>query len=324
MEAKFQVLITDRAWPDADVERRILGEIGAEVIEPPATDEVTLAECAKNVDAIATCWAAVTSQVIRAAPRCRVVSRLGIGLDNIAVDTATELGIPVTNVPDYCLHEVAEHTLALLLACARNIAFFRGRTLTGEYSLQAAPLMHRVDGKVLGLFGLGRIGRLVAMKARSLGLETIGYSRTGNAGCTGCRMVSFDQLLAESDFLSLHAPLNPETHHRFRLQQFERMKRSCFLINTSRGGLIDHNDLWSALRQNRIAGAALDVFEPEPPDLSLPLFRDERVLVTPHAAFYSAESVEELRTRAAHQIASILTGARPENVVNPQVFDRPK
>jgi D-3-phosphoglycerate dehydrogenase len=245
---------------------------------------------------------------------------MGIGLDNIAVAVATDLRIPVTNVPDYCVEEVADHALALLLACSRNVAYFHLRTKRGEYRLQNGPSMRRVAGQRLGLFGLGRIGQKLAGRARGLGLKVIAHTASGNDYGVGCPMVSLDELLIQSDYISLHAPLTPATHHIFGLAQFEKMKRSAFLINTSRGGLIDHSGLWIALQQNLIAGAALDVFEPEPPDLSQPLFRDERVIVTPHAAFVSVESLIELRTRVAGQILEALSGRRPENVVNPHVF----
>jgi D-3-phosphoglycerate dehydrogenase len=313
-------LLTDRAWPDTSIERKILGAVGAELIEAADMHESALCALAADVDAIAVNWAAVTDPVVRAARRCRVICRTGIGLDNIAVATATELRIPVTNVPDYCVGEVADHALALLLACARNIAFFHWRTKRGEYSLQAAPPMPRLAGKRLGLVGLGRIGRNLAGKARALGLEVLAHTASGKDHGTGCRMVAFDELLREGDFVSLHAPLTDATHHLFGLAQFETMKRSAFLINTARGGLIDHAALALALERDLIAGAALDVFEPEPPDLSSALFQDERVIVTPHAAFVSHESLVELRTRVAHQIVDALSGRRPECVVNPEVY----
>ena len=320
--APYRVLLTDRAWPDTRIEREILLEAGAELIEAKDTSEPSLCAMAADVDAIAVNWAPVTEAVVRAARRCRIICRTGIGLDNIAVTTATELKIPVTNVPDYCVAEVADHALSLLLACARNIAFFHLRTKQREYSLRAAPPMPRLAGKRLGLVGLGHIGRNLAVKARALGLEILGHTSTGNDHGTGSRMVSLDTLLAESDFVSLHVPLTSATHHLLRLAQFEKMKRSAYLINTARGGLIDHTDLWIALQRRLIAGAALDVFEPEPPDLSTPLMQDERVIVTPHAAFVSHESLIELRSRVARQIVDSLSGRRPECVVNPEVLAR--
>ena len=318
--AKFQVLITDRAWPNFDLEREILSKVDAEIIEPDDQEESTFARLAVDVDAIATCWANVTETVIRATTRCRVISRFGIGLDNIAVETATELGIPVTYVPDYCVQEVSDHALALLLACARKIAFFYQRTKSGEYHLQAGPPMRRLSGQTLGLVGLGRIARSLVPKARALGLTVIAYTPSGNDYGTGCRMVSFNELLTTSDFLSLHLPLNEETRSMFSADEFAQMKSTAYLINTSRGPLIDHNALWQALEANSLAGAALDVFDPEPPDLSQPLFKDERVVVTPHAGFLSQESLIELRTRTALQVADTLQGKHPENVVNPQVY----
>ena len=288
----------------------------------PSGDEATLVALARESDAIGTNWAHVTDKVIRAVPQCRIIARFGIGLDNICIKTATELGIPVTNVPDYCVSEVSDHALALILACARNIAFFQLRTKAGEYQLSAGRPMHRLQGATLGLVGFGRIARELYPKARAIGFNVIAHSQHADSHGTECPMVPFEELLRRSDFISLHAPLTDATHHLFGDRQFEQMKPAAFLINTSRGGLIDHAALWRAISSGRLAGAALDVFDPEPPDLSLPLFRDERVIVTPHAAFTSEESLQDLRSRAAHQIAEALQGRRPENVVNPQVFNR--
>jgi D-3-phosphoglycerate dehydrogenase len=319
--ARYRVLLTDRAWPDTAIEREILGRVDAELVEAADAHEAALAFLAPDADAIATNWAGVTEKVVRAARRCRVICRTGIGLDNIAVATATSLKIPVTNVPDYCVGDVADHALALLLACARNIAFFHVRTKRGEYDLPAAPPMPRLAGRRLGLVGLGRIGTNLAGKARALGLEVIAHTSSGSDHGTGCRMVSLNELLAESDFVSLHAPLTDATRHLLALGEFEKMKRTAFVINTARGGLIDQAGLWMALERNLIAGAALDVFDPEPPDLATPLMQDERVIITPHAAFVSPESLIELRTRVATQIVDVLSGRRPECVVNPEVYD---
>ncbi len=320
MSAATRVLLTDRAWPDTELEREILAGIGAELMEAPASDESTLCEHVVDCCAIATCWAPVTEAVIRAAAECRIIARLGIGLDNISIQTASSLGIPVTNVPDYCVSEVSNHALALILSCARKVAFYNQQAKAGNYELQAGPALKRVDGQVLGLVGFGRIAQALFAKARALGFEVIAHTPSGNAYDTGCPMVPFDELLVRSDFISLHAPLSAESSGMFGLPQFERMQRSAYLVNTSRGGLIDHAALWQAVQSGQIAGAALDVFDPEPPDLSLPLYRDRRVIVTPHAAFLSEESLRELRTRAMQQVAEAIQGRRPENVVNPAVY----
>jgi D-3-phosphoglycerate dehydrogenase len=319
----LRVLITDRAWPDTAIEAAVLAPLGAELIDAPVGDEATLISLAAEADAIATNWAHVTDAVIRAAPRCRVIARFGIGVDNIAIVTATALGIPVVNCPDYCVSEVSDHTLGLLLACARRIGFFHLRTKRGEYNLSAAAGQQRLSTQTLGLVGLGHIGREVCLKARALGLNVIAHTRSGSDQGLGCPMVSLDRLLAESDYVSLHAPLTPATRHLMGSAQFARMKPTAYLLNTSRGGLVDEAALWAALQAGQLAGAALDVFAPEPPDLSQPLFQDERVIVTPHAAFVSEQSLEQMRRQALEQVVQVLTGQRPQNVLNPQVYAPP-
>ncbi len=322
MPARFRVLITDRAWPDTSIESGILARIGAEVVEPVSADEAGLIAAASDIDAIATNWAKVTEAVMRAGGRCQTVARFGIGIDNIDVSAATLLGIPVTNCPDYCVSEVSDHALGLLLACARRIGFFHLRTKRGEYDLSAAAPIQRIAGQTLGLVGLGRIARALIPKARSLGLHVIAHTASGNDYGTGVRMVTCDELLATSDYVSLHAPLNNSTRGLIGCEALAKMKPTAYLINTSRGGLVDEAALLEALQRNRVAGAALDVFEPEPPDLSRPLFSDERVLVTPHVAFVSQQSVRQLRTQAMEQVVAVLSGQRPNNVINPQIYSR--
>lgn len=313
----WKVLLTDRAWPDSSIEREVLRRAGAELIEPPATDEETLVKYASDVDAIATNWVKVPARVIRAAKKCQTVARMGIGLDNIDVACATELGLPVTNCPDYCVPEVADHTLGLLLAMSRNIAFFHHRTKGGEYKLAAGAPMRRLSELTLGLFGLGRIGQAVAVRAQSFGLKIIATTSSGKDHGVGCEMVDVDELFRRSDFVSLHAPLTPGTRHVVNTARLALMRPSAYLINTSRGGLIDEAALFGAVQSGKLAGAALDVFDPEPPNLSQPLFQHERVVVTPHAAFVSEESLAHMRTQAMEQVAAVLQGNRPDNIVNP-------
>ncbi|GIX03195.1 MAG: dehydrogenase [Planctomycetaceae bacterium] len=315
----WRVLITDRAWPDLMIEQSVLEPAGVQIVDSPAGDEATLCRLAADVDAIATNWAGVTQRVITAAPRLKVIGRFGIGVDNIAVETATARGIPVVNCPDYCLSEVSDHTLGLLLACARRIAFFHLRTKRGEYNLQAAQGQQRLSTQTLGLIGLGRIGREVARKAQALGLHLLAFTPSGADYGTGCQMVSLEELLRSSDYVSLHLPLTDTTYHLINRQTLSWMKPTAYLINTSRGGLIDHQALWEALQQNRLAGAALDVFEPEPPDLSHPLFQDERIIATPHAAFVSAQALEHMRRQTCEQIVEVLQGYPPRNLINPQI-----
>ncbi len=265
-------------------------------------------------------WAKVPASVILAGPKCRIVARLGIGLDNIDVATATSRGIVVTNVPDYCLIEVAEHTIALLLSLARKVAFYHHETKSGRYNLQAGPQLRRIEGQTLGIVGVGNIGRVVAEKARGLGLQVLASGRRRRTDVAGAAWVELDELLGRSDYVSLHVPLVAETRHLIGAAQLARMKPSAYLINTARGGLVDHAALAEALAAGQLAGAGLDVQDPEPPDLGKPPWNDPRVIVTPHAAFVSEESLANLRGRTARQVADWLTGKRPENVVNPAVL----
>jgi D-3-phosphoglycerate dehydrogenase / 2-oxoglutarate reductase len=318
--ARYTVLITDYAWPDVEIERRTLAEIGAELIvaAKEQQDPAGLATLARThqVDAIMTNWAKVPEQVIAASPKCRIVSRLGIGLDNIDVAYCTSRDIPVTNVPDYCLIEVAEHALALLLALSRKVAFYHHATKSGRYELQAGPTLRRIEGQTLGIVGLGNIGRKLAEKAIGLGMKVVATSRSGKTQAPGVKLMALDELLAQSDYVSLHVPLVPATRHLIGPAQLARMKPSAYLINTARGGLIDHAALAAALEAGKLAGAGLDVQDPEPPDLSQPPYSDPRVIVTPHAAFVSQESLANLRSRVARQVVTRLSGGVPEHVVN--------
>jgi D-3-phosphoglycerate dehydrogenase len=317
---KFKVLLTDYAWANLDIERRTLAEIDAELVVAPRQDLATLRALAADVDAIMTNWAKVPAEVISASPKCRLVARLGIGLDNIDVAAATGLRIPVTNVPDYCLTEVAEHALALVLALGRKVAYYHQATQSGRYDLKAGPVLRRVEGQTLGIVGLGNIGRRLAEKAQGIGLKVVATSRSRPPAPPGVAYCSFGELLDQSDYVSLHTPLTSETRHMIAAAQLARMKPTAYLINTARGGLVDHGALTTALNEGRLAGAGLDVQEPEPPDLAQPPWNDPRVIVTPHAAFVSEESLENLRSRVARQVADRLQGKRPENVVNSAVL----
>ncbi len=319
--SRFRVLVTDIAWPDLSIERGILGRVGAELILAEQQDVASLAKLAAPVDAIMTNWSRVPAEVIAAAPNCRIVSRLGIGLDNIDVAYCTAHKIPVTNVPDYCVIEVAEHALALLLAMARKIAFFDRQSQQGVYKLQAGPPLRRIEGQTLGIVGFGNIGRRLAEKAIGLRMRVLATSRSRREPMAGVTFVELDQLLAESDYVSLHLPATAETKHLMNADRLARIKPSAYLINTARGAVIDEAALATALQRGQLAGAALDVQQQEPPDLTQPPFNDPRVIVTPHAAFVSEESLADLRRRVAEQIAARLTGQTPLHVVNPSVLD---
>lgn len=317
----YRALYTDYPWADAEVERLILAEVDCELVVSPDNQEATLAALAPGMDVLLTCWAPVTARVIDAADRCRHIARTGIGLDNIDVTRATERGIVVTNVPDYCVNEVAEHTLALVFALGRNVAGYHLATKQGTYDLVAGLPAERISSKTLGIIGLGQIGRILATRAVGVGMRVVGTNRSRQAP-EGVTWLPLDELLATSDYVSVQAPLTPETRRLIDRTALRRMKPTAYLINTSRGGLVDHAALAEALAENRIAGAGLDVQDREPPDLSQPPYNDPRVIVTPHVAFYSSQATDELRTRVGRQAADFLRGQTPENVVNPAVLAR--
>lgn len=310
---------TDYPWADAEVERAILAEADCTLDESPDNQEETLAKRVGDAGVILTCWAPVTARVIDAAPNCRHIVRTGIGLDNIDVAHATAKGIVVTNVPDYCIEEVAEHALAMVFALGRKIADGHLATKQGRYDLVASLPIERIGGKTLGIVGLGRTGKLLAEKAMAIGMKVIGTNRS-KLTPEGVRWCPLEALLAESDYVSLNCPHSVETNHLINATTLAQMKPSAFLINTSRGGLVDHPALAAALEAGQLAGAALDVQDTEPPDLSAAPYTDPRVIVTPHTAFVSSDSIHELRTRVARQAVDFLQGRRPEMVVNPGVL----
>ena len=318
--SKYRVLITDYAWPDLELEREILAAADVELLVSPAQDAATLSQLAADVDGILTCWAVISRQVIEAAGSLRGITRMGIGLDNIDLEECTRRGIPVTNVPDYCQQEVAEHTLALLLALARNIGIYHQQGRAGVYSRDNGPPLRRIEGATLGLVGLGRIGRQVAVLARAIGLRVIATRRDLSQLEANVELLPLDQVLAESDFLSLHLPLTDDTSQMIGAPQLALMKPGSFLVNTARGGLLDHQALAAALQSGQLAGAALDVQEPEPPPLDQPPYNHPHVIVTPHTAFVSEQSLFDLRSRSARQIVQCLEGDRPDNLVNPEVI----
>jgi D-3-phosphoglycerate dehydrogenase / 2-oxoglutarate reductase len=318
-----KVLITDYAWKSLDIERNILAAVGAELAVAESGEEQELRQLAPAADAILTCWKPVTRAVIERASRCVMIGRYGVGLDNIDVGAASEHGIVVTNVPDYCVEEVSDHALALLLACARKVARYDGAIKGGKYDMRAMMPMFRIAGKTLGIAGAGRIGFALARKAAGLGLRIIVYDIRPLPIGSGLEQVgTFEELLSRSDFLSVHVPLNEKTHHLFNRNTLRKMKRTAYLINTCRGGVVESAALIEALDEGLIAGAGLDVFEKEPPPQDDPLIRHPKVVATPHAAFYSEESLEQLQATAAKQVAEMLSGRRPDNMVNPDVFKR--
>ena len=319
-----KVLVTDYVWPSLEPERAVLARADAEIVEAPDGDEETLVSLARDADAILTCFAQVNDKVIRAAERCVVISRYGVGVDNIDVDTATELGIAVTYVPDYCVDEVADHVIGLLLAWNRRIVFFDRATKARGWGSEGLGMrIMRLRGKKLGIVGFGRIGRGVCARAIAFGLDVLTsdpFAPAEAAAELGASMVDLPRLLRESDFVTVHSPLTPETRGLIGKAELEMMKPDAFLINAARGGLIDEDALYDALTKGKIAGAGLDVVEDIAPPLDHRLLQLENVIVTPHTAFFSQEAMLELEERSAAEVARVLQGQMPENLVNPAVL----
>jgi D-3-phosphoglycerate dehydrogenase len=321
------VLVTDFTWPSTDREAAVLAEVGARLVVAKTATEEEFLRLVADADAILTCFARVSTAVVRAGRRLQVIGRYGIGVDNIAVDEATRLGLPVTNVPAYCVDEVAEHALALLLACARGVCRYNAAVRRDDWDLKTAMPLGRVRGRVLGIVGFGKIGRSLAAKVQGLGMRVLVHDHHAAPGAVrlaGGEAAALDELLCQADFLSLHVPATSQTRGLLNAERLRRMKPTAFIINTARGALIDQDALLAALREGRIGGAALDVFEPErlPPDH--PLLALPNVLATPHVAFCSEESVAELQSRAARNVAAVLSGRLPESVVNPEVLRLPR
>jgi D-3-phosphoglycerate dehydrogenase len=319
-----KVLVTDYVWASLEPERAVLARAGAEVVVAPDGSEETLTDLARDVDGILTCFAKVTDKVVKAAEKCVVISRYGVGVDNIAVDTATGLGIVVTYVPDYCVDEVSDHVLALLLAWNRRVVLFDTATKKkGWGSAGLGMRIMRLRGKRLGVVGFGRIGRAVCAKALSFGLEVLAsdpYLSAEDIAESGAKMVEMPELLRESDFVTLHSPLTPETTNLIGKAELEQMKSEAFLINAARGPLIDEDALFDALTSGQIAGAGLDVLVDLAPPLDHRLVQLDNVIVTPHTAFFSQEAVLELEERAAGEVVHVLQGRMPDNLVNPAVL----
>jgi len=279
------------------------------------------------VDAIMTCFAKVTGKVIRSAENCVAIGRFGVGVDNIDVTTATELGIPVTYVPDYCVDEVSDHVLAMLHTWNRKIALFNQSVKNDGWGhLGLTMRIKRLRGKTIGIIGFGRIGQAVAEKASAFGLEILASDPITPKKVVeshGAKLVSLTELLEKSDFVTLHAPLTPATEKMIGPKEFDLMKDDSFLINAARGPLIDESALYDALSNGKIGGAGLDVMVENEPAKDHPLMQLENLLITPHTAFFSQESTLELEQRAASEVVRVYKNTMPENLVNKEVLDHP-
>jgi D-3-phosphoglycerate dehydrogenase len=321
---QLRVGVSDSVFPNLDPAREVLSKIGAELrVAGEPTAEAILGVAA-DADALLVTYAKITAEMIRQMKRCRIISRFGIGVDNVDIAAATNAGIVVTKVPDYCIDEVSDHAMALLLSLVRKIPYANSLVHAGRWEMPAVVPIHRLRGSVLGLVGFGRIPQLVAPKAQAFGLKVVAfdpYIPQEVMTRAGVERVEFAELVKMSDYISIHSPLLPETHHFFNADVFRKMKPTAYLVNTARGPIVDETALAHALDARQLAGAALDVLSQEPPSGS-PLFGRNNVILTPHTSFYSVESLVELQIKAAEEVVRVITKQAPRNPVNPEVLQR--
>lgn len=323
--SRFNVVVTDYEYETFAPEQEVLNKIGVELtLAQCHTEEEVIAAC-KDADALISQYAPISRNVIENLEKCKVIARYGVGFNTIDVEAATERGIIVGNVTDYCLDEVSDHTIALLLASARKITALNNAVKKGNWDFNVAVPVFRLRGRTLGLVGLGNIPRAVAKKAQVFGLDVIAFDpfvpETVASGL-GIRLVSLDELCELSDFISVHVPLNQYTKGMISVSEFNKMKKEAFIINTARGPIIDEQALIQALQEEKIAGAALDVLEVEPIAATNPLLNMDNVILTPHAAFYSVEAENELKKKTAQNVADVLSGFYPTYLVNKDVKEK--
>lgn len=315
----LKIIITDCSWGSTDIEKRYLPPDSIVAGYQCRDEEEVIAAC-KEADAILSEYAVFTERVLKSLNNCKIISNTAIGVDNIDIRAAQKLGIVVANVPGYCVGEVADHTMALILAGSRNIVRYDRSVRNRVWDINCVPPMARLAGQVLGLIGLGAIAQYVAARANGFGLRVIAYDpfiRQKPADSFPATLVPLEYLLAESDIISLHLPLHDETAGFLEQNKFSQMKKKPLIINTSRGRLIKEDDLITALTRGEVRGAALDVLPDEPPSFKSRLFEMENVIITPHAAFYSQQALEEVRKRSALNITNFYNGDYDKiNIVN--------
>jgi D-3-phosphoglycerate dehydrogenase len=314
-----KVVVAGAEFPNLEIERRILGAVGAEIVDACGLPWAEAAELCLDADAVMTDYFRCDATLIERLERCRVICQYGVGLDQIDVPAATAAGILVTHTPAYCFEELADHTIGLLLAIARGIAAYDRGVRAGGWDYNAPYPLHRLRGRTLGIVGFGRVGRAVAERAGPFGLRVVAtdaFQPESALREAGVEPLPLDRLLTESHIVSLHAPLTEKTRGLIGSAELAAMKPGAILVNTARGALVDQAALAQALASGHLGGAGLDVLEREPPERPEPLLGMENVVVTPHAGFLSEESLLELQTEASQEVALALTGGLPRQAVN--------
>jgi len=322
MYSKFKVLITDPYHQNFLIEKEILAEINAEVIICHCKTEEDVIKLGSKMDGLLVSYVPIGKKVIENLHKCKVIVKYAVGVDNIDLEAATLKKIFVTNVPRYCVEEVSTHTVALLLNLLRKISKYDQSIKRGFWDPLIGDPIFRLENKVLGIIGFGNIGKRVAEKFRPFKLSIIVYDPLVNGKIIskyGAKKVKLETLLRQSDYISLHCPLNKYTEHLIDFKEIEIMKKGIFIINTSRGEIINLKALHKAIKDDKIAGAALDVLEKDPPFLT-DIMNTNKIIYTPYIAWNSVEAETELRKSAAQEVKRVLEGGSPLNLVNKEVL----
>ena len=324
---KYKIVLIEERYSNHDIEKAVFSQADCEVIEAGyVKDPQELSKICADADGILVNLFKIDKGFLSKLQKCKVIGRYGIGYDNVDVKAAAEKGIKVVNVPDYCSEEVVEHILALLFSAVRNIAIKDLLVREGKWNIKGTIPVHRISGKKLGIVGYGKTGTLLHKRVQSLGFsEIIVFDRSAdkkaeklkqNAGETKASFADLDYLVANSDFISLNLPLTDKTKHLLGAREFGMMKKNAIIINASRGGVIDTEALISALKNKKIAGAALDVHEIEPLPLNSKLFEINNIVITDHTAWHSIESQEDLQRFNATNVLNVLLGKPCASIVN--------
>ncbi len=315
------VAVVDSVFPNLDPAKEALSRVSAEMREAADKTPDEILKVAADADGVLVTYGQISAEVIAGLNNCKVIGRFGIGIDNIDIAAATEKGITVCYAPVYCLDEVSDHAMALLLTVARKTAFANRLVSEGRWEMPAVVPIGRLRGKTMGLVGLGNIPQQIVGKAQAFGMNVIAadpYCPDEVFQRLNVTKVELDDLLAQSDYISVHAPLTPETENMFNMDAFKKMKSSAFLINTARGPLVNTDDLAAALDAGELAGAGLDVLPTEPPAADDPIVGRDDVVITPHTGFYSEDALLDLQSTVATDVASVLAGEEPKFPVKPR------
>jgi len=307
------IAVTDSVFPSLDPAKAALARLNPTYRMSKSVNADDIVAVAKDADAVLVTYAKLTREVLTQFTRCKAIGRFGLGVDNIDLVAAKEKGIAVNYVPDYCVREVSDHAMALLLALIRKIPLSNKLVQSGRWEMPAVVPIRRIEGTVLGLVGFGHIPRLVAPKAQAFGMKVIAYDPFAKPDIfksAGVESVDLDTLFQSSDYVSVHAPLLPATRGMMNTAAFAKMKKGAYIVNTARGPLIDEAALIAALDTGQIGGAGLDVVATEPLAKDSPLLGRDNVIISPHTAFYSIEALNELQTKCATDVARVLSGEK--------------